>query len=281
MQETFSHSSLSCFETCPKQYHFRYIEKIRVDLDGIEAFMGKQVHEILERLYLFVADGKVPSLDRVLSRYRQNWEERFDADRIRIVRSGTEPDFYRGNGARCIENYYRRHYPFDADETLGLEKRIRFQIDEEGKYRINGVIDRLVRAPDGALEIHDFKTGARVPSQARLDADRQLGLYEIGVREDLDEAGEIRLVWHYVLSNQRRISVRTPEQLADLRTATAAIIDRIRDESEWSPRPGPLCDWCDYKEICPVFRKEEEEAGQVSGVEEGEAAPAKDQLRLL
>ena len=281
MQEIFSHSSLSCFETCPKQYHFRYIEKIRVDLDGIEAFMGKQVHEILERLYLFVADGKVPSLDRVLSRYRQNWEERFDADRIRIVRSGTEPGFYRGNGARCIENYYRRHYPFDADETLGLEKRIRFQIDAEGKYRINGVIDRLVRAPDGALEIHDFKTGARVPSQARLDADRQLGLYEIGVREHLDEAGEIRLVWHYVLSNQRRTSVRTPEQLADLRAATAATIDRIRDESDWSPRPGPLCDWCDYKEICPVFRKEEEEAAQVSGVEAGEAAPAKDQLRLL
>jgi putative RecB family exonuclease len=185
VQETFSHSSLNCFETCPKQYHFRYVEKIRVDLEGIEAFMGKRVHEVLERLYLFVAEGKVPSLERVLFRYRQNWEERFDADRIRIVRSGTEPGFYRSGGARCLENYYRRHYPFDADETLGLEKRIRFQIDEEGKYKIRGIIDRLVRAQDGALEIHDFKTSARVPSQATLDGDRQLALYEIGIRQQL------------------------------------------------------------------------------------------------
>jgi len=281
VQETFSHSSLSCFETCPKQYHFRYIEKIRVDLEGIEAFVGKQVHEILERLYLFVAEGKVPSLDRVLFRYRQNWGERFDADRIRIVRSGTGPEFYRSNGARCLENYYRRHYPFDADETLALEKRIRFQVDEQGKYRLRGVIDRLVRAPDGALEIHDFKTGARVPRQAILDRDRQLGLYEIGVRQQLEEDGEIRLVWHYVLSNQLRTSVRTPEQLADLCAATAAIIDRIRDEREWLPKRGPLCDWCEYKQLCPVFRKEEEETAQVSEAEAAEVVSTKDQLRLL
>ena len=281
MQETFSHSSLNCFETCPKQYHFRYIEKIRVDLEGIEAFVGKQVHEILERLYLFVAEGKVPSLERVLFRYRENWEERFDADRIRIVRSGTEPGFYRTNGARCLENYYRRHYPFDADETLGLEKRIRFQIDEEGKYKIRGVIDRLVRAQDGALEIHDFKTSARVPSQATLDSDRQLALYEIGVRQQLGEEGAVRLVWHYVRPDRLRTSVRTPEQLAELRAATALVIDRIRSEKEWAPRRGPLCDWCEYKEICPEFQKPEEAAVQASGVETGEAVPAKDQLRLL
>ena len=281
VQQIFSHSSLSCFETCPKQYHFRYIEKIRVDLEGIEAFTGKQVHEVLERLYLFVAEAKIPSLDRVLFRYRQNWEERFDPDRIRIVRSGLGPDFYRSNGERCLENYYRRHYPFDADETLGLEKRIQFPIDEQGKYRIRGVIDRLVRAPDGALEIHDFKTGARVPSQAALDRDRQLALYEIGIRQQLPEEGAIRLVWHYVRSDQLRSSVRTPEQLADLCAATAAVIDRIRDEREWLPKPGPLCDWCEYKQLCPVFREEEEETAQVSEVEAAEVVSTKDQLRLL
>jgi putative RecB family exonuclease len=281
VQETFSHSSLSCFETCPKQYHFRYIEKIQVDLEGIEAFVGKQVHEILERLYLFVAEGKVPSLERVLSRYRLNWQERFHADRVRIARTGIDPDFYRRSGARCLENYYRRHYPFDADETLGLEKQIRFQIDERGKYRIRGVIDRLVRAGDGALEIHDFKTGSRVPSQAVLDSDRQLALYEIGIRQQLGEENPIRLVWHYLQSDQLRTSVRTPEQLADLRAATALAIDRIRDEKEWAPHPGPLCGWCDYQEICPVFKKAEAPAAPVSEAEPAEGALAEEQLRLL
>jgi putative RecB family exonuclease len=281
VQETFSHSSLSCFETCPKQYHFRYIEKIRVDLEGIEAFMGKQVHEILERLYLFVADGKVPSLDRVLYRYQQNWEQRFDAERIRIVRPGMRADFYRSNGARCIENYYRRHYPFDADETLGLEKRIQFQLDDEGSYRIRGIIDRLARAPDGVLEIHDFKTGARVPSQSRLDSDRQLALYELGVRQQLREEGEIRLVWHYVLSDQLRNSTRTPKQLDELCSETTEAIDRIRSEKDWGANPGPLCDWCEYKELCPVFRKDGEAVATDSDAGADESVRARNQLRLL
>ena len=34
VQAVFSPSSLRCFETCPKQYHFRYVEKRRVDVEG-------------------------------------------------------------------------------------------------------------------------------------------------------------------------------------------------------------------------------------------------------
>jgi putative RecB family exonuclease len=253
VQSTFSPSSLSCFENCPKQYHFRYVEPLDVEQEGIEAFVGKRVHEVLERLYRFVADGMVPSLARVIWRYHENFRERFDAARVRVVREGTEAGFYRAAGARGLENYYRRHYPFDADRTEGLERPIRFDLDAEGRYALRGVIDRLARARDGALEIHDFKTGRRVPSQDELDRDRQLGLYEIGVREQLGERGEIRLVWHYVVPDQLRVSTRTAEQRAALREETARRIDRIRSETAWEPRPGPLCDWCEFRAWCPAF----------------------------
>jgi hypothetical protein len=29
------------------------------------------------------------------------------------------------------------------------------------------------------------------------------------------------------------------------------VIDAIEAESEFRPRPGPLCRWCDYASICP------------------------------
>ena len=253
MQSTFSPSSLSCFENCPKQYHFRYVEPIEVEQEGIEAFVGKRVHEVLERLYRFVADGMVPSLARVIWRYHQNFEAQFDAGRVRIVREGTEPIWYRSAGARGLENYYRRHYPFDADQTLGLERPVRFDLDADGHYALRGIIDRLVRAKDGALEIHDFKTGRRVPSQDELDRDRQLGLYELGVREQLAEEGEIRLVWHYVVPDQVRTSTRSAEQRTALREATARTIDRIRAERDWAPRTSGLCDWCEFRAHCPAF----------------------------
>jgi putative RecB family exonuclease len=256
VQSTFSHSSLGSFENCPRQYWFRYVAKVTVETESIEAFVGKRVHEILERLYRFVGRGMVPSLERVLWRYNQTWDENFDAERVRIERTGTEPDFYRSHGERCLTNYYRRHYPFDADETLALERPVRFALDENGHYRVRGVIDRLVRAQDGALEIHDFKTGRRVPRQEELDRDRQLALYEIGVREELGERGGIRLVWHFALSNQQRTSVRSRDQLETLRDEIRSLIDRVRSERRWEPNPSALCDWCEFRDRCPAFAPE-------------------------
>jgi RecB family exonuclease len=196
----------------------------------------------------------------VVWRYHQNFAAAFDAARVRIVREGAGAAWYRAVGARGLENYYRRHYPFDRDETLGLEKPIRFDLDGAGRYALRGIIDRLVRAKDGALEIHDFKTGRRVPSQDELDRDRQLGLYELGVREQLGETGEVRLVWHYVVPDQVRVSTRSPEQRDALREATARTIDRIRSEQAWTPRTSALCDWCEYRAHCPAFAAAQPEA---------------------
>jgi hypothetical protein len=49
-----------------------------------------------------------------------------------------------------------------------------------------------------------------------------------------------------------RTSTRTPEALEELRASTVTLIDRIRAESVFEPRPGPLCSWCEYAEICPA-----------------------------
>lgn len=252
VQRVFSHSSLSSFETCPKKYELRYIQRVPVETEGIESFVGKRVHEVLERLYEFAGRGLVPSLERVLGRFRANWEAGYDATRVRIVREGDEMADYVRVGERCLENAYRRLYPFD-DETLGLEHPIEFLLDADGQYAMRGVIDRVVRARDGALEIHDYKTGRWLPKQADLDRDRQLALYEIGARRAFGETGEVRLVWHFLRQGQVRSSRRTPEQLAAAGEAARGTIDRIRAEKAWEPRPGSLCPWCEYRPLCPAF----------------------------
>ncbi len=249
----YSHSRLASYEKCPKQFHFRYVLEIPAQTEGIEAFVGKRVHEVLERLYQFVGRGMVPSIEKVTQRYHAFWDEHFDAQKIRIARPGMPVSFYRRNGERCLRNYYRRHYPFDADETLGIEEPVLFDLDESGSYQIRGIIDRIARAPDGAIEIQDYKTGQRVPSQKNLDADRQLALYQMGVSQRFGEDVQMRLVWHYVASGQVRTSTRSPEQLQALRGQTLGLIERIEQESDFAPRKMTLCNWCEYKSICPAW----------------------------
>jgi len=50
-------------------------------------------------------------------------------------------------------------------------------------YVIRGFIDRLGYCGNGVYEIHDYKTSGFLPSQDKLDADRQLALYQIGIKE--------------------------------------------------------------------------------------------------
>jgi putative RecB family exonuclease len=252
MAAVWSHSRLSSYENCPKQFHYRYVERRSVDVESVEAFVGKRVHAVLERLNHFVGRGLVPSLEKVLARFRIDWAQQYDPDRVRIVRTENPPEAYREMGERCLSNHYRRHYPFDGEETLGVEEHVTFVLDAERRYRMQGIVDRVARAPDGALEIHDYKTGRRVPSQEALDADRQLALYQIGVEEKHGPGGAVRLVWHYLLRNQVRVSTRTPEQLDTLRARTIELIDRIEAERAFDPRPGPLCTWCEHNDVCPA-----------------------------
>jgi putative RecB family exonuclease len=253
----YSHSRLSSFENCPKQFEFRYILKIPSESESIEAFVGKRVHEILERLYQFVGRGQIPGVEKVVDRYQKLWEETYDGERVRIVREGTPLSFYRKLGESCLRGYYIRHYPFDEDETLGIEKRVIFPLDEAGEYRMQGIIDRISRARDGTIEVHDYKTGARIPSQKMLDQDRQLALYQIGLASEYGEDVPFRLVWHYVAKNQTRTSTRTPDQLAALRESTIERIDEIQQASEYPPRKIALCNWCEYKSRCPLFTNDE------------------------
>jgi RecB family exonuclease len=256
MTEIYSHSRLSTFENCKKKFHFRYIQGLPEEGDGVEAFVGKRVHEVLERLYAFVGRDQVPSLGRVIERFNANFDEAYDPATIRIVKAGLDKDFYRALGVRCLSDFYGRHYPFDAGETLGLERRVRFDLDDAGEYAMQGVVDRIVRTRDGVLEIQDYKTGKYVPSQKRLDEDRQLALYQIGVAAEYGRGEPIRLVWHYLAKDRICTSTRTPEQLQELKRNVMGLIDEIRDTRDFPATKNALCDWCGYKRICPAFARD-------------------------
>ncbi len=250
--EIYSHSRLESFERCPRKFLYRYRLALPAESESIEAFLGKRVHNVLERLYRATARGLVPTLPKVQARFRQLFDDGYDPERIRIVRLEHSLSFYRELGEHCLANYYADHYPFDADETLGVEERVLFEVGEiaSGPVQLQGFIDRVARARDGTVEIHDYKTGARALSQNAVDADRQLALYQLGLSGRFGTSRGFRLVWHFVRRGITRSSTRTAEQLSALRKETLARVERIEAEREFPARPSPLCGWCEYRDGC-------------------------------
>jgi len=247
---TYSHSQLSTYETCPHQYKLAYIDKIEVETEGIEAFMGSRVHEALEKLYRDLKVTKLNTLEELLNFYHQSWEKNWN-EMVQIIRKDYNAEDYRRLGEKCITDYYKRYYPFDQGKTLGIEEYIYFPLEEEKSYWIRGFIDRLTLVDSSILEIHDYKTSNRLPSEADVKSDRQLALYQMGVGGKWQGVREVRLVWHYLTFDAEIHSSRTPEQLHQLREATLELIRRIEMDRQFLPKEGPLCAWCDYQGFCP------------------------------
>ncbi len=247
---TYSHSQLSTYETCPHQYKLAYIDKIEVETEGIEAFMGSRVHDALEKIYRDLKVTKLNTLEEIISFYHQDWEKNWN-EMIRIVRKDYSAEDYRRLGEKCIKDYYERYYPFDQGKTLGLEEYITFHLEEEKDYWIRGYIDRVTLVDSSILEIHDYKTSNRLPTQGDVNSDRQLAFYQMGVSEKWQGIQDVKLIWHYLTFDKEIHSSRTLDELHQLREATLELIRRIETDRQFLPKEGPLCNWCDYQGFCP------------------------------
>ncbi|MGH9451147.1 MAG: RecB family exonuclease [Terriglobia bacterium] len=249
----YSHSQLSMFEQCPQKYKFHYVDRVRKPEEkGVEAFTGSLVHETLEKLYDDLKYEKLNSLDGLLAYYHDLWQRGWNPG-IKMVRAGLTEANYRDYGVRCISNYYRRHHPFDASSTLSTEMHLIFPLDADGRHKFQGYIDRLARRADGTYEIHDYKTGSRLPDQAMADRDRQLALYQYGLETRWQDVERVDLIWHYVALDSTLISRRTHEEIQDLRQNTVELIDRIAVTTDFPPVKSRLCDWCEYRPACPLW----------------------------
>ncbi len=251
---TYSHSRLATYENCPQQYKLRYIDKVRLagGEEGIEAFLGKRVHEVLEKLYKELVLSKMNSVDDLLGFYNEEWKKNWHKHVV-IVRKGFTKDHYKQAGKDAIQSYYRTHHPFNQSKTLSTEALVTFKL---GDYNIQGYIDRVAYLGKGRYEIHDYKSSATLPPDEKFDTDRQLALYQIGIRQKYRDAKDVRLVWHYVLFNREITSYRTDRQLTDLKKQVISLIKTIEKDTKFAPSESKLCGWCEYPDDCPAKKHE-------------------------
>lgn len=250
----YSNTRLSAFQTCPRQYRFAYVEGIKRDTEGIEIFMGKRVHEVLEKLYKDIKLNKSNDLETLLGLYDKLWNENWhDAVRINNV-DYTSRNYY-DKGADCIKGYYALYHPFNHGIVMGIEETLRGYLDQDRKYEISGVVDRIDQRTGGIFEIHDYKTSNSLPTQQEADVDRQLALYQILLKQRWPDIENIELVWHYLGFNREIRSFRTEEQLEQTVAGTIQLIDQIEAAAitgEYPATESTLCGWCVYQDVCAL-----------------------------
>ncbi len=249
----YSHSRLSVFEQCSLKFKYKYIDKIETEIEQtIEAFLGSHVHKALEKLYKDLKFQKTNTLEELLAYFNSEWKKNWNKEII-IVRKDYTEENYRKMGEQFLSDYYNKYHPFNHTKTIDLEKKIAIKLDAHGNYLMQGYIDRLASPKEGVYEIHDYKTNASLPIQEYLEEDRQLALYSVAIKQMYQDAKEVKLIWHFLAPNKEIVIVKTEEQLDKLKRDTIELIKKIESEKEFKPKVSSLCEWCQFRSICPEW----------------------------
>ncbi len=257
----FSYSQLSAFSKCPYQYRFAYI--LKIPSTGKYAFsFGKTMHSTLQKTFelvqsrraskqedLFGEDKKNKSdnpkvnLDEMIDFYEKSWiDEWYQSER--------QKDEYKQKGKDSIKEFYKKHKD-NWPKAEMLEKGFHFKITVDNKlYTIRGAIDR-VDSVGNKIKIIDYKTG-KPKEKLTFGEKEQLLLYQLAASQIFDK--EVEGLSFYYFDNNSEIEFLGTEK--ELEKIQDKIIGTIRDinKCEFPPKPGPLCAFCDFKEICE-FKK--------------------------
>ncbi len=169
-------------------------------------------------------------------------------------------------GVTIIQNYLAHTKPNDYT-IVDLESRFAIEIgtEETGKHIVSGIIDRIDKTADG-YEIIDYKTTRKMPSQDKVDNDLQLSIYlkAFLARYPKEEANldKITVSLYYLKHGVKLSSLRTKDQLDRVDQTFLDVIKSIED-AKFEPILSPLCDWCGYQKICPLWKHKFAETHQV------------------
>lgn len=260
-----SYSAIETYLQCPQKYKFQDIDRIRTPKSR-EAIFGTLIHSTLK--FMFKSDPLFPTLDEVVGYFRANWppKEVFEAesknDPLKRPWNEEEDKAYFEEGVKMLKRFYEKNLPWNFN-ILDLESRFEVSItdDKTGEVHIlAGKIDRIDKLPDATYEIIDYKTARRMPSQENINRDLQLSLYSLGLQTRWPhiKPEDIKLSL-YFLKHEEKLSTRATEESTvktkahSLKTIRE-IQGRLRSGKDFEPMPGPLCDWCSYKPVCPAWK---------------------------
>ncbi len=234
-----SASSVETYRKCPQQYLLSRLWSLR---EGPRANMsfGSVIHTTIKRFLGELRKGRPVSFEEVAGIFEAEWTS-----------AGFEDDYQEGEYKKDgIEQLRAFHAAVVAEPPNVIEQEKSFELPLENDVIVTGRMDQLNSLGNRDVEIVDYKTG-RPKKDADARKDLQLSLYALAARDILDR-NPVRLVFHYLLTNERQVTTRDAKQLDDAVKIVQEVAAGIR-AGAFLAKPGFFCRGCAYKPICPAY----------------------------
>jgi len=236
------------------------------------------VHAVLERLFDLPRGQR--TLEQASELLEPQWqrileEEPEVAELFAEDASGDELAKWLAEAHELLGKYFTLE---DPNLLEPAERELYVETALDSGLVLRGYVDRLDVAPTGEIRVVDYKTG-RSPSEFfEAKALFQMKFYALVLWK---LRGVVPAMLQLVYLGNGEIVRYIPDE-ADLRACERKVsalwiaITRALDSGDWRPNPGPLCDWCDHKPLCPAWggtppplptRSVEEVAAESAGID--------------
>ncbi|HKL16900.1 MAG TPA: UvrD-helicase domain-containing protein [Patescibacteria group bacterium] len=257
----FSFSQYQAFQTCPLQYKFNFL--LNIPIKGKHTFsFGTTIHKTLEKFVNNWQKIKKSKQGNIFSQKEKKSKPLIDIkDLLAIYEKEWIDDWYknkrlkqeyRQKGREMLRSFYKRFIK-EQPNIIGVEKNFNVKV---GKYNIKGKIDRVDKTKQG-LELIDYKTGKapksdKVPKRKKT----QLLLYQLAAQNlSVFKDYKISKLSYYYLADNKKLSfLGKDKELQNIKEDFVKTIDKI-NKSNFPPKPGRMCEWCDFKNICKYAYK--------------------------
>lgn len=242
LQLVLSPSKVGTYDQCPRKYYYRYIERLPTK-PWPHFRLGTFVHGALEYFHRdrMVKTGEQATDAALMKRACEGFYKQ-------MLKDGEAPEAPQIEEARTILQAYLASLPGEGEEEpeiLALERKFTMPLADE--IGLTGIIDRLDRDPDGVLHIKDYKTN----KNARYMKPFQLNVYGLHLLERFPDTKLFRGSYIMLRMGSRHLTYEfTREDVESCRKGLIEKGQRIMEEERWITKPGRLCDWCDFKDVC-------------------------------
>ena len=236
-----SFSRVDTYQACPLRYRYAYVDELP-SAPSPHLSWGSSLHTALE-FWWTQKLPEPPSVDALLHALYEGWDDTgfTGMDREEKIR------WY-----RHAQDVLRRHHERHVDDFVpAVASEQRFSLDLGPELEVVGVIDHVARTPSGGIGIVDWKTNKRAKVADEVRANLQLAIYALAAEQLWGQRPEW-VALDFVVPGVR-VSVSRDEIDADGALATIREVAELVLADRYDPRPSRLCEWCDYRALCPAF----------------------------
>jgi DNA helicase-2/ATP-dependent DNA helicase PcrA len=238
---TLSPSAISGYRSCPQKYLFGRSWCLKEGPRAVLTF-GSVIHTTIKRFVEQLRKGAKLPFEELARIFETEWNS-----------AGFEDDYqeqgYQQDGLEQLRAFYASITAAPA-QVLHLEKG--FELPLEDNVTITGRMDQINSIGGKDVEIVDYKTG-KPKKDSEANKDLQLSLYALAAKE-IFEWNPVRLVFHYLQTNQIQVTTRDANQLEEAQQIVLEAASDIR-AGQFSAKPGFSCRTCAYRPICPAHEE--------------------------